>query len=65
MKVNIVSIEKNPKTRLIEVVVRFPTAIDTAKFIFTSLPSEIGTEFYSSTDKVTLDKMRGFKKSAS
>ena len=65
MNVSIVSIEKNSKTSLIEVTIRFPTALSTTKLIFTTLPSELGTEFYSKASKTTLDKMRGSKKSAS
>lgn len=65
MQVSIVSVRQNPKTRLVEAEIMYPGALSTTKLIFTSLPSELGTEFYSKASKETLDSMRGLKKSAS
>ena len=65
MNVTIVSVKQNPKTSLVEAEIKYPGALSTVKLIFTSLPSELGTEFYSTASKETLDSMRGLKKSAS
>jgi hypothetical protein len=65
MNVTIVSIEKKASTSLIEVTIRYKSALSPVKLIFSTLPNELALEFYEKASKETLDSMRGFNKSAS
>ena len=63
MEVKIEEIVK--KGDVVFVQVSYPGASGMAEFVFEgSIPSEIGTEFFSKTSKAKMEAMRGYKGNA-